>query len=142
MAQLLFDLFADNCPCNYNDIADEFGIECDHDCPPENSTACWKRYIIHKVKKMREQNPVIEDYEVPQIKELTVISTVKDMALAGYFGEQKIIINPILRACGTLGIGQFMKMHPDDFAIYRGVGKKVVKTIAIAQKLLRDKGYC
>lgn len=142
MAQLLYDLFGDNCPCNYNNISDEIGSECGSECPAEISTACWKRYILHKVKAMREQNPEIEDYEVPTIRQLYSIETVRDLAFAGYFGDERRIINPILRACpDNMRIGQFLKMCPEDFAKYRGVGKKVMQRIRIAQKLLREKGY-
>lgn len=50
-ARIIYDLFDDECPCNYNDISDRMGIEiCCDDCPTDK-LACWKKYVELKVNE-------------------------------------------------------------------------------------------
>lgn len=50
VAQMLFDLFGDGCPCNYNDIAEWLGGSngCTENCDKnEDPLLCWKLFIRH-----------------------------------------------------------------------------------------------
>ena len=50
VAQMLFDLFGDGCPCNYNDIAEWLAGSngCTENCNKnEDSLLCWKLFIKH-----------------------------------------------------------------------------------------------
>lgn len=50
VAQMLFDLFGDGCPCNYNDIAEWLAGSngCTENCDKnEDPLLCWKLFIKH-----------------------------------------------------------------------------------------------
>lgn len=58
VAQILRDLFDDECACNYNGIDEWLPLCCSHqdDCPFPKKLECWKQYLIH----LHEKDSVIE----------------------------------------------------------------------------------
>lgn len=56
VAEMLAELFGDECCCNYNDIDEWLPFVCElHDeCPSPKENGCWKQYIKHWMKR-REQ---------------------------------------------------------------------------------------
>ena len=50
VAEILHDLFADNCACNYNDIDEWLPLSCkyaDTECPnPKEKHGCWKQFLL------------------------------------------------------------------------------------------------
>ena len=55
VAELLADLFGDECACNYNDIDEWLPYVCDHaetECPAEGNR-CWMQFIKHRGAKMK-----------------------------------------------------------------------------------------
>lgn len=56
VAQLLCDMYGDDCACNYNGNDEWLPFVCDHcdECPiPAEHLACWKQYLIHLHEKER-----------------------------------------------------------------------------------------
>ena len=50
VAEMLFDLFKDECPCNYNDIDEWLPFVCENTdtCPDVvGNHGCWKQFIKH-----------------------------------------------------------------------------------------------
>lgn len=55
VAKMLTWLFADHCPCNYNDIDEWLPCVCElsNECPqPKDEFGCWKQFIKHHKAKM------------------------------------------------------------------------------------------
>lgn len=55
VAKILTWLFADHCPCNYNDIDEWLPCVCElsNECPqPKDEFGCWKQFIKHHKAKM------------------------------------------------------------------------------------------
>lgn len=55
VAKMLTWLFADYCPCNYNDIDEWLPPVCElsNECPsPKDELGCWKQFIKHHKAKM------------------------------------------------------------------------------------------
>ena len=55
VAKMLTWLFADHCPCNYNDIDEWLPYVCElsNECPsPKDKLGCWKQFIKHHKAKM------------------------------------------------------------------------------------------
>ena len=56
VAQLLCDMYGDDCACNYNGNDEWLPFVCDHcdECPiPAEHLTCWKQYLIHLHEKER-----------------------------------------------------------------------------------------
>lgn len=54
VAQIIADLFGDNCACNFNGIDEWLGEVCEYrdtSCPDPGGVKCWEQYLIHKDKK-------------------------------------------------------------------------------------------
>lgn len=50
VAEMLYQLFGDYCPCNFNNIDEWLPELCDlqKECPfPQDKLACWKQFIEH-----------------------------------------------------------------------------------------------
>lgn len=50
VAEILHDLFGDDCACNYNDIDEWLSLSCkyaDTECPnPKEKYGCWKQFLL------------------------------------------------------------------------------------------------
>ena len=50
VAEILRDMFGDECACNYNDIDEWLPMACkyaENDCPnPKEKNGCWKQFLL------------------------------------------------------------------------------------------------
>lgn len=60
VANIIADLFGDNCACNNNGIDEWLPKYCEYrdtDCPYPTGASCWEQYLKHLDKKPKEENP-------------------------------------------------------------------------------------
>ena len=59
VAELLFNMFGDDCACNFNDIDEWLPERCKYDettCPnPKEKHGCWMQFLLHGGADMRKQ---------------------------------------------------------------------------------------
>lgn len=52
VAEMLADLFGDECACNYNHIDQRLAMGCERDsCPDDGDYSCWKKYVEYWMKR-------------------------------------------------------------------------------------------
>ena len=58
IAKMLYELYGDECPCNYNGIDEWLPYVCEliDSCPrPQNHLDCWKQFLKHYKLRGRSQ---------------------------------------------------------------------------------------
>ena len=69
VAEIIYELFGDECACNYNDIDEYMYDKCQYsltECPtPKEHLGCWKQYLIAKKKGKQNKRKKLENGYYP-----------------------------------------------------------------------------
>lgn len=66
-AEILYELFGDECACNYNGIDEWLPMRCAYGetmCPsPPKHLDCWRQYVLARLQDKRESKRRIDRYD-------------------------------------------------------------------------------